>query len=319
MERDLRTYEIEDFLMDESFVGWVNTGEDPERIWDNFASNYPDRAAVFEQSKHLALALRGRPKLPGGARKQAVWRGIERRINTQSRFGVIKPYLAVAASLALLYFIGTVFSAKPTVHTTGISETKSFILPDGSRVEMNAQTVVEYRANAFDKKRKVYLDGEAFFEVSKGKDFIIETGLGSVKVLGTSFNVFTRGEDMSVQCFTGEVSVSFKGVGGKIVLLPGQRVSNTENPKAENFDHASKKNWRQGYFYFDKMPLNKVLDELARQYGLEIVANADVKSQIYSGYFQKGNLEAAVESICLPLQLEAELSNGVLVLTRKHE
>ena len=78
------------------------------------------------------------------------------------------------------------FTNKKTI-TTQIGETKVYILPDSSRVTVDALSNIKLKRFNWD--RNIALNGEAYFEVKKGKKFIVNTKQGSIRVLGTKFNI----------------------------------------------------------------------------------------------------------------------------------
>src|SRR5690606_4696634 len=87
-------------------------------------------------------------------------------------------------------------------------EIRQVQLPDGSTVTLNAASTIEYNSLTWFLRRKISLNGEAFFKVLKGPSFSVGAGKASVEVLGTSFNVKQRNDIVSVACFTGKVTVN---------------------------------------------------------------------------------------------------------------
>ena len=146
------------------------------------------------------------------------------------------------------------------------------LLPDGSTVILNADSELSYTASDFDQAREVTLKGEAFFEVTPGSPFLVKGEQGSVEVLGTSFNAYFRNQQLEVSCFTGSVKVSTGE--SSHMLEPGQLTKSGESEplsKPATFDQNKVASWRTGEFYFDQVPLSEVLQELQRQFDLEIV------------------------------------------------
>ena len=80
-------------------------------------------------------------------------------------------------------------------------------MPDGSSVNLNAGSELEYTSFNWKKNRVLSLGGEAFFKVKKGKTFTVITKEGNVKVLGTQFKVKSREKLYEVTCFEGKVQV----------------------------------------------------------------------------------------------------------------
>jgi len=192
-------------------------------------------------------------------------------------------------------------------------EHTSLQLPDGSQVELNAYTHVNYHPYWWFISRKVELEGEAFFDVEKGKKFRVVSPYATTEVLGTTFNVFARGAEYMVTCHTGRVRVSDAKSNISVILLPEERsvlnpmggftVSKVTNPRQEP-------GWTDNLIMFASTPLQLVFEEIERQFGI-IIETPDVMQQVYSGNF---SLDQTVENIlsllCLPFDLEYERQTG---------
>jgi transmembrane sensor len=219
--------------------------------------------------------------------------------------------VSIAASVTLLVIAFFVFN-QATV-STPMAETKVYTLPDGSEVTLNADSKIAYSRFNFSGERTVTLQGEAFFNVKKGSTFTVATENGAVTVLGTSFNVNTRLSEFEVSCFTGKVKVS-RGE-HDVMLTPGlfTRLDNNKLIAAETFDDK-KTTWRQGDFYFEGKPLKTVVDELERQFNVEIILQGN-DSRLYTGYFSNKNLDEALEMVFKPMSLNytRETENKITV------
>jgi ferric-dicitrate binding protein FerR (iron transport regulator) len=219
--------------------------------------------------------------------------------------------LSIAASVTLLAIAFFVFN-KATV-TTQLAETKVYTLPDGSEVTLNAGSKIAYSRFNFSGERTVTLEGEAFFQVIKGSTFTVESENGTVTVLGTSFNVNTRPAEFEVSCFTGKVKVSHGT--HEVMLTKGlfTRLDNSGLIAAETFDDK-KTTWRQGDFYFDGEPVHRVVNELERQFNVEIILKGD-STRLYTGYFSNKNLDEALDMVFKPLSLNYthETANKITV------
>jgi ferric-dicitrate binding protein FerR (iron transport regulator) len=207
--------------------------------------------------------------------------------------------LSIAASVTLLIIAFVAFN-EATV-TTQLAETKVYTLPDGSEVTLNADSRISYSRFNFSGERTVTLEGEAFFNVTKGNTFTVESEKGAVTVLGTSFNVHTRPSGFEVSCFTGKVKVSS---GEQAIMLTKGLFTKLDNNSliaAAPFDDK-KTTWRQGDFYFEGKPLTMVIDELERQFDVEIILRSD-GARLYTGYFSNKNLDEALEMVFKPMSL----------------
>ncbi|MEM6829959.1 MAG: FecR domain-containing protein, partial [Bacteroidota bacterium] len=239
--------------------------------------------------------------------KTAIWDQIEAStddsVNT-NKTRKIHPWslVGIAAGLSILLSFSILFlkRAEEVQVLAASGETKTELFPDGTKISINAQSSITYASGT---NREIALDGEAFFEVTKGEDFIVETEWGMVKVLGTSFNVFAREETFEVACKTGKVSVSIPTQSFHQVIGPGEMVrleADTVRQINRLPDVIGK--WQFGELYFDNQPIQAVFAELQRQFDITIEYD-DTDNQYFSGYFNNTNLENALEMVCLPLGL----------------
>lgn len=153
------------------------------------------------------------------------------------------------------------------------------ILPDGSKVWLNAASSITYPANFVNlKNRMVQLSGEAYFEVAKDKShpFIVKTDRQQVEVLGTHFNVNSYGDEGATRTTLLEGSVKVLSDKGQKVLLPGQQSQLAENTlKVSSADVNETVAWKNGDFIFNNEAFGSILRQLSRWYNVEIVDNGN--------------------------------------------
>lgn len=152
-------------------------------------------------------------------------------------------------------------------------------LQDGTNVWLNAQTTLRYPTRFSSQERKVELNGEAFFDVKENRDvpFIVSTGKLSVKVTGTSFNVFAYqgNEEFSTSLIEGSVTV-FDPRNEKISmdLVPNERAILKGNALyKESFSSADFLLWKEGLYAFDNVPFREIAKKLELYYDVNIVIN----------------------------------------------
>ncbi|NQZ78808.1 MAG: FecR domain-containing protein [Ekhidna sp.] len=273
------------------------------KILDHDSEESNDELADF-------LLKSSKAKIPEGRGKDAIWDAIDSTIeDSQER---AKPkhwtYLGIAASVTLLISLIFVFRTENTPaevrsEATLMGETKVIDLPDGSQVSLNANSRVTFSTPW---NREVLLKGEGFFEVVKGGKFTVQTTIGSVEVLGTSFNVYARDSAFAVACKTGKVKVAIPGKSILEPLTPGQSIRlEMDTVKRSSLDTDLVGKWQAGEFYFSEQRLSNVLKEVERQFGVSIYL-PDTTEYIFDGYFTNKNVESALEMVCLPLGLEYE-------------
>jgi transmembrane sensor len=227
------------------------------------------------------------------------------------------PYWKAAAAIALLISAGILLynqrnSAKEQVeitfteHTVPRGKILHLSLSDGSQVWLNADTKFRCPEKFGAGDREVYLEGEAFFEVSKdpARPFKIHSGKLVTTVLGTSFNIKSYGtDDMSeVAVISGKVSVVQAGVNkhsSEVTLQPGQKAvlrKSTGDLSKELFTDVSRYTlWKNGKLIFENTPVADVIPSLERYYNIEIHLDSEaLKSCRVTATFDPMPLEKAM-------------------------
>lgn len=173
-----------------------------------------------------------------------------------------------------------------TLSTTN-GETYRVRLPDKTEVWLNAASQLKYPASfTNDTERRVELQGEAYFQVTKDKNhpFIVSTNQQQIKVLGTHFNV--RGyanEPIKTTLVEGSVQVS-NPMSAK-VLKPGQQSTLFANgnfvvgPSDMVLDLA----WKNNEFMFESESIENVMKMVERWYNVEVVYVGKISAEKFGG------------------------------------
>lgn len=210
------------------------------------------------------------------------------------------PLLAVAAGVFFLIYVGSTLLSGPNLIKTGNTETLAHQFIDESSVILNDGSSLTYEEKNWSAVRSLALTGEAFFQVEKGQPFIVNTSLGIVRVLGTSFNVRAWGEQLSVECYTGKVEVEYAGQ--TTILEKGEAVIGSkgtlQNKQTIPYETPL---WTTGSSRFYETPIVRVLEELERQYDIQV--NGPQIERTFSGSFRHNDLETALREICQPMGL----------------
>lgn len=192
-----------------------------------------------------------------------------------------------AVSLVTIILSGSIITWSYRV--TKIAERGSHLtvtLPDGSKANLNADSRLTYKPYWWFVSRNLTLNGEAYFEVKKGKRFSVKSDRYNVNVLGTSFNIYSRPGKYSVTCLTGKVSVL---TDNKATLLhPDMRLtcSNGKLTIQENINAPQSIKWIDNKFVFERVPLVDVVDEIERQFNIRVKTDSSLK-YIYTGNFSR--------------------------------
>lgn len=222
-------------------------------------------------------------------------------------------WLALAASLTLLLALSAFMRFHAIETFSGDGEKISVILPDGSVVELNSNTKFSYHPYWWRFSRTARLEGEAWFEVEKGSKFRVKSELASTEVLGTTFNIFARGDSYLVSCHSGKVSVSSHQTKDRAVLEPGSKLVMSGSGSLEVSRMKFKGDtpaWLNPMLTFTSTPLHLVFEEIERQYGIEIDHSA-VPEHLYSGNFPVDiPPENVLSLLCRPFNLTYERTSG---------
>jgi transmembrane sensor len=170
----------------------------------------------------------------------------------------------------------------------------ALILPDRSKVWLNAESSISYPSAFSGEERNVTLVGEAYFEVAKDKQhpFKVKAGAAEVKVLGTHFNIMAYAEEGQTQVALSEGSVRVDLGNNSRTLMPGQQASvkaGSTQISLRNVDIDEVTNWKNGLFQFDNTPLEHVMRQIKRWYSVDVVYQG-VKPDLYiTGMISRSN------------------------------
>ena len=196
------------------------------------------------------------------------------------------------------------------------------VLPDGTRVWLNAATELKYPVAFHAKERRVYLKGEAYFEVApdKNRPFYVETEEVKVRVLGTVFDVnthYTRG--VRTVLVEGAVALEW-GDQKEIRMKPGELADfdrTTTEVTLKEVDVTSYISWKEGYFVFEDEPLEEIMHTLSLWYDKEFLfVGKRSRTLHFSGHIKRyERIETILSAITDVTGVEFRM-NGQIILIR---
>ncbi len=239
---------------------------------------------------------------------------------------------AVLGGLALLIsllYLGTGKDDQAVVYATRYGETKTFLLPDSSRVTLNANSSLTFR---FDRSqvREAWLQGEAFFEVRKLKGnpassgpvkFVVHTDNLDVAVLGTAFNVNDRRGATRVVLAEGKVRIETRH-DEQLTMQPGDMVAlsspaATLSTQVVNPDDYT--TWRENKLVFKRTPMEEVARLMEDYYGLEVVLDStDWSDRKITGTIPTGSQEVFLEVLTESMGVRVIRDRDRIVLKKGH-
>lgn len=284
---------------------------------------HTNQGAFEEQSKTFFSG----GKFNWGKSNAELWAQMEKKIDKIPEGRSLKVKFrsiawVAAASILLLIGIGSFLRFYTIEINTQAGQHQMAELPDGSTVNLNAESTLKYQPYWWNFKRNIQFEGEGFFEVEKGKKFEVKSIKGTTEVLGTSFNVFSRNYIYKVTCLTGSVKVTSKQK-EQVVLIPNSKaiiLSNGEIEVQKDIVTFPEISWRNNIFLFTAAPVREVFYEIERQYNITINADFD-DFTLYTGNFTKDQgVEEVLGYVCPALGLKYKRnSQGEYLIIKDNE
>jgi transmembrane sensor len=200
---------------------------------------------------------------------------------------------------------------------------KECLLPDGTKVWINLHSNLIYPAEFSKNERVVKLDGEAFFEVVKGKSpFKITTAKTQVVVVGTAFNVRAYRQEKITEVIVTRGTVIFKdqGSNNKAILKSGDKGTYDESTKelfrgkATDFNSSG---WKDELLSFHDTPLSDIETILSRYFNIPVQITPSMKQCRFTGEFKQPGLEEVVKVISVSLGGTYQYKNDSVFLQGK--
>lgn len=191
-------------------------------------------------------------------------------------------------------------------------------LPDSSQVWLNKGSILAYDQNFDGPQREVHLEGEAFFEVTHNpqQPFVIEAENSKTQVLGTSFNLRAYPQEQTVELTvaTGKVAFTVSESTEQAIVTPGfGAIHNREQNSITKYTLADENAWawKSGTLRFNGQPLQEVLPELERYFGVTLqLRQSDLGNCRFTGTFREAELQEVLQVLEASLQLEVTKQNA---------
>lgn len=203
---------------------------------------------------------------------------------------------------------------------------KEVILPDGTKVWLNNSTTLKYPHEFSEKERNVYLEGEAYFEVTKNqhKPFIVQSDAMQIRVLGTTFN-FKCDKNCRIAEATlieGEIEVKGNNKEGQLILAPGQRAELNKNNgrlTVKQVDAKLDAVWHDNLIPFQKADIFNITKTLERFYDVKIILSPDIQlDKTYSGVVKKkSDIESVLKSLQNTIPIDYKIVGNNIFISPK--
>lgn len=253
-------------------------------------------------------------KAPPVDKRQSLIRTKEQISFGKKRKSTNIKWYAIAASILIIIGVSGVLTTTKN-YTTSYGEKLAITLPDGSKIQLNADSKLSHKRFFWLNNRKVNLQGEAYFEVEKGKGFAVETTYGMVSVLGTKFNIKTRAKTFELNCFEGVVRFDKLATKEHRILKKEDRVILSEGAIIDEKAKENLPNWMNGISVFKETPLHKVIDDIRIQYNVTFEVNDADVTKLFTGSFLHNDIEKALKSTLAPMGISYTLSQDKTVVS----
>lgn len=159
-------------------------------------------------------------------------------------------------------------------------------LADGTGVWLNAASSITYPSGFTGNQRQVEITGEVYFEVAHNtaKPFLVKSGLQTVEVLGTHFNINAYTDEAGIKTTLLEGSVAISASGSRQTLKPGeQAILKGNSIRISETDTDEAIAWKEGYFQFVDADIETVMRQISRWYNVDVVFESPVTKQTFTG------------------------------------
>lgn len=206
-------------------------------------------------------------------------------------------------------------------------KTFQIVLSDGTKVHLNAGSSLKYPIKFISgESRKVFLKGEAFFDVTKDEQhsFIVNSNDLNIRVLGTSFNVSSYPEDKnistvlvegSVRLYQADLDYSEKN---STMLNPSYKAAwdkNNHNLKIDKVDTEIYTGWTKGKLIFKDMPFKNIRKKLERKYDIKIINNNEIlENNTYNAVFDVETIEQVLETLNKNFPIKYEIKENQIII-----
>lgn len=240
----------------------------------------------------------------------------------------------IAAILIIGLFLGLsvhYFKKAEPVYFTSIAPKGSvsqMVLPDNSIVYLNAGSQLKYTMEGLKGKREVFLEGEAWFDITKNekKPFVVHTPFYDVHVLGTQFNVKAYKTDDEITTTLEEGSVHITSsenlkLAEITVLNPGEQLVYSSLKKAVEVKQVETRMftaWKDNKLIFINMNLKELFVVLERKYGVDIqVTNNLILDYHYDGTIKNETIIEVLDLLKETLPVKYKIEGQTILITKK--
>lgn len=258
--------------------------------------------------------------------KKLIWRRVQNRCDGNSSTLVhIELWHTLVASIAILLIIGSLLffygndeiGVENYINITA-EKNQMYMLPDSTKVWMQPGSSIRF-AKEFNKHRKVWLEGNSLFEVSKhkGTTFQVHINNAFIEVKGTCFLVKQEDAHRSeVTLFEGKVEFNVQSTSEKTVMHPLQILTYDSANAQTQIDDIVNVSWENGRYNFKNVPLTRLIQIVSQMYHTDIILQGKRKDETsFSGSIgYDETIDAVLNKIRFSLDLTITKKNDQIII-----
>lgn len=278
---------------------WLNQSVEHQQAWESIRQ----KLSVFESvPAEIGVTVLGRAtsKVNAHRREALKFLGL----------------MAVVAVPAAYLYKDALFGRDDYDYSTQVGERKKVTLPDGTLLVLNTNTAVTMDASSATRNLTLH-HGEILVQTGHagdGKSLMIHTAYGSIVPLGTQFNVRQFDTFTRITLFEGSLQLATKE-GAQFVMMPDQEVdmfaTHVELRPENSLLSAA---WQNGYIQIDNLPLQSLIEELARYRPGIFLCHPDVRGMRVSGAYSVDDIDASLNSLTQTFPLKVQQITRYLTL-----
>ncbi len=312
-------------LLPKVFAGEASPEE--ARLIEEWRSSDPDNQSEYETIEKL-WNVSGEAAERGIIDLDAEWKRMEAAIvPAYSGISTMMRFMQIAASLLIIAVLGfmAIKFLGYTSEKAPASSMASIILPDGTRVTLNAGSVITYKKGFGSTHRSLNLKGEAYFEVRKAAPlpFVISAGEARVKVTGTKFNVKAYRRLREIKVTVTEGIVRFynyaEPANEAILQAGGTGILNKSDHSVIRMAGADLNDisWKTGILDFHDTPLSEVAEIINNTYHSNIILDPAVEKCPVTVRFDNRELDAVLNVLRSTLDLKITTKGKRITISGK--
>lgn len=254
-----------------------------------------------------------------------LWQSLDQLDHKPSRSSRKKSRLTIAWAILLMMVSGSLhwLTQYEELITTSIGEQHQIVLQNGTIIDVNTDTVL--RMELLGLTRKIIIEqGEASFKVKNEpfRSFVVHSGNGILRDIGTEFNVVRRGDRTTVAVLEGTVEVKLNNPASAMKMLHGgQQLTYSSHDLSDisAVDAESTVAWRKSRLIFRDTPLDEVIHQINRYHLRQVrLGESQLNALKVSGEFNAADRAGLIQALKVLFSLQSiEWDEGTVLLSER--